>query len=136
MTNIENLCFLAMEECAELSQAVSKSARFGVKSHHPDHPDKTNGEDIILEFYQLQAVINMLYDAGYIRRPSEQEINRIMDSKRRSIGEWRKVSEGYGLVIDTEPKIAAVEKENIAKSTPYRENGIFHIPSGAEIDRT
>ena len=42
MTHAENLRVVAMEECAELQQAISKALRFGMDSCHPDKPDYSN----------------------------------------------------------------------------------------------
>ena len=55
MREIENLCVVAMEECAELQQALSKSLRFGFQNYNPNTPEKTNSVDILNEYYQLMG---------------------------------------------------------------------------------
>lgn len=60
MTKNENLLVTLMEECAELQQAVSKALRFGMDGCRPGSPDRNNEHDIMVEYYQLVAVMEML----------------------------------------------------------------------------
>ena len=53
MQESENLYVVAMEECAELQQALSKGLRFGMYNHHPDRPYQTNAQEVLQEYYQL-----------------------------------------------------------------------------------
>lgn len=57
MRKNEYLALVAMEECAEIQQALSKAIRFGFEDHHPSRVDETNEEQMLTEFYQLTAMI-------------------------------------------------------------------------------
>ena len=55
------------EECAEVSQMVSKVFRFGPYSRHPTRPEEgTNIERLEGELGDLIAVVKMLVDAGVL----------------------------------------------------------------------
>lgn len=68
MTRHEHLMTIAMEECAEVAQRISKAQRFGmgqVQQDADDHPEQnperlTNRERIIAEFGDLVAALEML----------------------------------------------------------------------------
>lgn len=49
-----------IEECAELIQAVTKAKRFGWFNHHPDHPGRTNHEDVKREMDDVTEAIERL----------------------------------------------------------------------------
>lgn len=59
---------IAMEECAEVAQRISKAARFGMDQIQEDADDKpeqnperlTNRERIMREYYDLRAVLGMM----------------------------------------------------------------------------
>lgn len=57
MNRKENILVTIAEECAEIQEAVTKSLRFGLNNHHPLEPNETNAQQLMLEFYQLTAVI-------------------------------------------------------------------------------
>ena len=57
----KNMLIVAMEECAEIAQACSKSIRFGLENHHPNKsPIETHKDEIMTEYYQLQSIIEEL----------------------------------------------------------------------------
>lgn len=58
---INNLLIVAYEECVEIQKEVCKAIRFGINSRGPRDFD-TNGQKIVQEFYQLEAVLEMLVD--------------------------------------------------------------------------
>lgn len=68
MTREDHLMFIAMEECDEVSQRISKAARFGMYQIQEDANDKpeenpnklTNRSRIIDELNDLMAVLEML----------------------------------------------------------------------------
>lgn len=68
MTRDEHLMTIAIEECAEIAQRISKAQRFGMDQIQEDADDKpeenpehlTNRERIIREYYELRAVLGML----------------------------------------------------------------------------
>ena len=74
MTRNENLLIIASEECAETSQAISKLLRFGNITHN-------NSYEIIYEFYQLSAVINMLQQEGVLPTITIADRDKIMNDK-------------------------------------------------------
>lgn len=59
MTREELLQTVAMEECAEVAHRLSKALRFGMEEIQPGQ-SLTNRERILLEFYDLQAAMDLL----------------------------------------------------------------------------
>lgn len=98
MKEIENLCVVAMEECAELQQALSKSMRFGFSNYNPETPQKSNAMDILNEYYQLVGVMEMLIDSGYVGHFSEKEIEYVKSRKRCKVSDFRELSISLGMV--------------------------------------
>ena len=60
MNKIENISVTVMEECAEVQQAISKSLRFGYDCCNPLNPEMNNAQDILIEYYQLEAMMELL----------------------------------------------------------------------------
>lgn len=98
MKEIENLCVVAMEECAELQQALSKSMRFGFSNYNPDTPQKSNAMDILNEYYQLVGVMEMLIDSGYVGHFSKEEIEYVKRTKRCKVSDFKELSISLGMV--------------------------------------
>lgn len=67
MTRHDQLMVIAMEECAELAQRLSKALRFGLQQIQQDANDKpeenpdrlTNEQRIYREYWDLRAVLGM-----------------------------------------------------------------------------
>lgn len=98
MTREENLMVIAMEECAEIQQEISKALRFGVDNHHPNEPNITNGERILKEFHQLRAVMDMLIINRIIQPISESKQSEIYRDKVSAVEGWQEYSQEIGRV--------------------------------------
>lgn len=92
LTCNENLLVTASEECAEISEAISKSLRFGLDNHHPNNEKLDNKNHIMREFYQLQAVIEELQYRGVLPTYDVSELCSIKAEKLRNIETYQKVS--------------------------------------------
>lgn len=82
---IDLLFVCLMEEAAEVQQAVSKLIRFGSNNHNPKTPERTNVDDIMTEYYQLQAVMELLQEKGKLPILSPEEIRYIKKDKKRKL---------------------------------------------------
>ena len=68
MTRDEHLMVIAMEECAEVAQRISKALRFGMDQIQQDADDApeqnperlTNKQRIEREYYDLRAMLGMI----------------------------------------------------------------------------
>lgn len=98
MNSTENLFIVASEECAEIQQCISKTLRFGVDDCHPDRPDSTNELELLTEYYQLQAVIEMLQEKGALKTLSAEEIETIKVSKKAKVLKYAEYSKKMGLL--------------------------------------
>ena len=70
MTETEHLLVCLAEECAEIQQAVGKALRFGLND---DYKNTTPAEDIARECCDLIAVVELLEEAGVIRKTGAVE---------------------------------------------------------------
>lgn len=83
MNHTEHLLSCLAEECAEVSQRVSKALRFGLTEVQPGQP-LTNAERIADELVDLLAVVGMLESEGVLDVPRDPvAINRKKDKVRR-----------------------------------------------------
>src|SRR5574344_877467 len=82
---IDVLFVCLMEEAAEVQQAVSKLIRFGSNNHNPKTPEQTNSDDIMTEYYQLQAVMELLQEKGKLPVLSTEEIKYIKKDKKQKL---------------------------------------------------
>lgn len=98
MKRHEMLLTIASEECAEIQQAVSKMLRFGGNATHPDFPGKTNGMQVIEEYYQLEAVIEMLIDENVLLSLTSEDRCRIMANKKSKVEKYLGISRNLGLL--------------------------------------
>lgn len=98
MNKGEYLMVVAAEECAEIQENIAKAIRFGVGNHHPDKPETTNGYEILKEFHQLKAVIDMLIIGRHIPGISHEEANKIYRDKVDAVEHWHMYSKGIGTV--------------------------------------
>lgn len=82
----ENLLIVAMEECNEVGQALSKTLRFGPNSKDPiNKKAKPHGNEVVNEFYQLQALIEELQYQGILPKFDREDINNIKHNKKRRV---------------------------------------------------
>lgn len=91
MTRQEHLLTIAMEECAEVAQRISKAARFGLDEVQPGQAF-TNRERVAQEFSDLVAVLDML-DPKLTAVSGEE-----MEDKVRKVEKYLKLSAEYGLL--------------------------------------
>lgn len=99
MTKKENLLLVAMEECSELQQAISKAMRFGMDRIVPE-TDCTNEHHIMVEYQQLQAVMNMLKTRGIICDLSDYDREAAASLKIDRVQHCEQVSEELGCIKD------------------------------------
>ena len=97
MTKKEYLLTVAMEECAEIQQAISKALRFGMGNYNPNDPDKTtNEENILTEYYQLRGVFSMLFDNKILNGIDEASRRSIMTDKIQKVKRYMGFSQECG----------------------------------------
>lgn len=92
MTPFQYLLTMLSEECAEITQAASKTMRFGLSSHHPDKPKETNEVHLLEEYYQLQTVMELLQENEYVAKPDPVWVQQVKGEKVRKIDHYMGVS--------------------------------------------
>ena len=90
MKTNELMGLIAMEECNEVAFEISKGIRFGFDTHtfltSKGHMNTYNhGRDCMLEFYQLQAMIELMQKEGILPRLPDREIKQIKEDKLRKV---------------------------------------------------
>ncbi|MGX6977776.1 hypothetical protein ACWN8V_00670 [Vagococcus elongatus] len=98
MKEHEYLMIVAMEECAEIQQALSKSLRFGLDDTHPETPELSNEKQVLLEFYQLCAVMERLQKERVLQTPSEMQIDDIKTRKMEKVAHFMKYSKSKKII--------------------------------------
>ena len=101
MNKIENISLVIMEECAEVQQAISKCLRFGYDCYNPQFPNTNNGKDVLKEYFQLQAMMELLMEESGLKNymtekeiaeTKKHKIEKFLEYQNRSI-ELEKVQE-------------------------------------------
>lgn len=101
MTKAENLMMTAMEECAEIQQAFSKAMRFGMDNRNPLVADSaTNMQNILTEYYQLTAVMQMLFENGVLEDISDDKKAKIIQSKKEKVKQHQAISRHLNLMTN------------------------------------
>ena len=94
MTTKENLLVVAIEECSELAQALTKYMRFG------EGQDKDNINDIWIEYYQLKEMFEMLMDNQILAPCADEFAEMISFAKKRKVEKYAEHSRQLGLITD------------------------------------
>lgn len=84
----EILC-ITQEECAEVSQSISKIFRFGWDSKHPK-TGVNNKEHLEEEIGDLLCMIDILVEKCII---SDSEINAARKAKREKLKNWSSIGD-------------------------------------------
>jgi NTP pyrophosphatase (non-canonical NTP hydrolase) len=92
MNRTEHLLTCLAEECAEVSQRVSKALRFGLHEVQPGQADN-NAERIAAELVDLCAVAEILVGEGII--PDRPVSSR---AKREKIEKFMEISRAQGVL--------------------------------------
>lgn len=80
--------FILQEECAEVTQAISKCLRFGIDNYKPGKP-KTNREHLAEEIGDLIAMIELCYDNDIV------DILQVKEAQHRKFDKLKKWSTIY-----------------------------------------
>lgn len=98
MRKNEYLALVAMEECAEIQQAISKALRFGFDDHHPTRANETNEEQLLTEFYQLTAMMEELQKQGVIKGFTQDQIEEVKQKKIEKVYKYMDYSKEKALL--------------------------------------
>src|SRR5690349_25006079 len=103
MTRKEHLLIIAMEECNEVAQRISKALRFGLTEVQPDQ-EMNNVERINQEFNDLKAVMELLQSEEHINFRQSIEAERFqIEAKKIKIEKYLKYSESVGTLKTKAP---------------------------------
>lgn len=85
--NVNEILLITQEECAEVSQAISKVFRFGFTDFHP--VTKVNNlEHLEEEIGDLMCMIDLLIDSGIVR---ESAVMTAKNEKLNKLMTWSKI---------------------------------------------
>ena len=79
---------ITQEECAEVTQAVSKVFRFGFDTRYPDTDSSSNRERLEEEVGDLLAMIDILVEKCII---SDWNVNLARKMKREKLLKWSNI---------------------------------------------
>lgn len=95
--NKENyLLVCLMEEAAEIGQAAAKGIRFGLDDYHPDREHHKNHDELLEEYYQTVAIIEMLQEESILKKLSLEEIECVKQRKKKKVIEYMTYSKEKG----------------------------------------
>jgi NTP pyrophosphatase (non-canonical NTP hydrolase) len=87
---LQEVLLITQEECAEVSQAISKVFRFGFDGRWPDEIALTNKEKLEEEVGDLLAMIDILIQKAYL---SDTFVNAARINKKNKLLKWSKIFE-------------------------------------------
>ena len=87
-TNVNEILLIMQEECAEVTQAISKCFRVVLDNHKPGKP-KTNKEHLEEELGDLIAMITLLEMHGVV---SQHSIEKAKLAKFEKLKTWSNIT--------------------------------------------
>lgn len=88
MNSKENeILLITQEECAEVTQAISKCYRFGLDNYKPGKP-KTNRQHLAEELGDLLAMVTLCHDFGIV---DFEEVMIAKDAKLEKLRQWSNI---------------------------------------------
>lgn len=88
-TKEDEIMLILQEECAEVTQAISKCFRFGFDNFKPGKP-KTNREHLAEELGDLQAMIDLCIKFNII---GSEQVSIAADNKIAKLKKWSTIYE-------------------------------------------
>ena len=85
---VKEILLITQEECAEVTQAISKVFRFGLNERWPEPIDPTNKERLEEEAGDLLCMIDIMVENGII---SDENLNKARTSKRQKLKTWSSI---------------------------------------------
>jgi hypothetical protein len=86
---LREILLITQEECAEVTQAVSKCFRFGLENAKPGKP-LTNAQHLEGEIGDLLAMVDLLKSYNVI---SEEGLNKAKQAKIEKLKVWSNIYE-------------------------------------------
>ena len=83
----KEVLLIAQEECAEVTQAISKIFRFGIDG---SHNERTNKERLTEELGDLHCMIELMVESGLIDR---KDLLNASGLKRHKLLKWSSIFE-------------------------------------------
>jgi NTP pyrophosphatase (non-canonical NTP hydrolase) len=81
----KEVLLIAQEECAEVTQAISKVFRFGIDG---SHNERTNRERLTEELGDLHCMIELIVESGLVDR---SELLNASGQKRKKLIKWSSI---------------------------------------------
>ena len=81
----KEVLLIAQEECAEVTQAISKVFRFGIDGYHNE---RTNRERLTEELGDLHCMIELIVESGLVDR---SELLNASGQKRKKLIKWSSI---------------------------------------------
>lgn len=87
--SLREVLLITQEECAEVTQAISKVLRFGTEKRWPEDAP-TNREKLEEEIGDLLAMIDILIERAYL---SDSFVNIARKNKKEKLKKWSSIFE-------------------------------------------
>jgi len=85
---VKEVLLITQEECAEVTQAISKVFRFGLNERWPEPINPTNKERLEEEVGDLLCMIDIMVENGNI---SDENLNKARNNKRQKLKTWSSI---------------------------------------------
>jgi len=83
----KEILLIAQEECAEVTQAISKIMRFGIDE---SFNNATNRQRLVEELGDLYCMIELIVESGMVERT---DLLNASGNKRKKLMQWSKIFE-------------------------------------------